>query len=618
MVAYIDVKVRTDASDVRRDLDRAAGATSSAGSRIKDSLKAIGGAMAAAFAADKIKDFVMESITAASDLNETVNKTKQVFGDSGDAILQWSKDSSNAVGMSQTAALDAAATFAVFGKSAGLTGKDLVGFSENLVSTSADFASFANTTPQDAIESIGAALRGEYEPIRKYGLIINESSVKQEALRQGLIKTTKDALEPAKRALVVNGLVQAFSKAQGIAGDFQRTSDGLANKQRIFAAQVENAKAALGQALLPVMLLAINSLMNLGRWLVTIAKFIQQNAVAFGILAVGIAAATIVIQANAIATKALILWQKAAAIATRVWAAAQALLNGVMSANTIGLLIIAIAALVAGVIYAYKHFAWFRNIVQGVMRAVTAAAQGFARGATAAFRAVANFASQVAGRIMGIIRGLLNFLLRSPVGAAILGPWRIAIGALRAFVNGGVHGVMAYFSGLISALRRILSPVANILSAPFRAAWNSIMGVWRGAVGFFQGIVNSIRRVFDIGMSGIRSVWNAIAHTINAVHISLKVPSFIPGIGGKGWEWSTSIPYLAKGGYVTSPTLAMIGEAGAEYVIPESKLAALGGTTINVYGALDADNVARQIQRLLRGRNQRAGGVTRIGREITA
>jgi hypothetical protein len=65
--------------------------------------------------------------------------------------------------------------------------------------------------------------------------------------------------------------------------------------------------------------------------------------------------------------------------------------------------------------------------------------------------------------------------------------------------------------------------------------------------------------------------------------LSFTVPGWVPGIGGKGFD-VPDIPMLAQGGIVTSPTLAMIGEAGPEAVIPLNRAGGmgLGGNTITV------------------------------------
>jgi hypothetical protein len=87
------------------------------------------------------------------------------------------------------------------------------------------------------------------EPIR-YGVLINDVALKDEALRQGLIKTTTEALTPQQRVLAAQALImQQTSAAQG---DFARTADGVANATRIAKAQFEDAAATLGTNLLPL------------------------------------------------------------------------------------------------------------------------------------------------------------------------------------------------------------------------------------------------------------------------------------------------------------------------------------------------------------------------------
>lgn len=214
-----------------------------------------------------------KAVQSASDLNETVSKTKVIFGNSSRDILAWSKTSTKALGQSQRQALDAASTFAVFGKSAGLSGKGLTGFSKELTTLSADLASFYNTDPEEAIVAIGAALRGESEPIRRFGVLLDDASLRAEAFKQGIVSSTKDALTPQQRALAAHALIMKQTKdAQG---DFARTSGGLANQQRIFNAELENAKAAIGVSLLP---LATAIMPRLTAAIPVVTGYIQQFA----------------------------------------------------------------------------------------------------------------------------------------------------------------------------------------------------------------------------------------------------------------------------------------------------------------------------------------------------
>lgn len=208
------------------------------------------GALAAVGAGAFAVKVGVDSVKAASDLNETISKSEQIFGKSAKAMIAMAETADKRFGMSKQAALDAASTFGVFGKSAGLAGKNLTKFSGDFVGLAADMASFNNTSPEEAIQAIGAGLRGESEPLRRYGILLNDATLRQEALKLGLIETTSQALTPQQKVLASQAAIWAQAGDQ--VGDFTRTSDGLANQQRILAAQLDNVKASMGQKLLPI------------------------------------------------------------------------------------------------------------------------------------------------------------------------------------------------------------------------------------------------------------------------------------------------------------------------------------------------------------------------------
>jgi hypothetical protein len=206
--------------------------------------------------------FLKDAISQASDLNETVSKTKTIFGGEAYAALdKFSNEAAAKMGLSKSAALDAASSFGIFGKAAGLTGPDLSTFSSSLVGLSGDLASFYNTDPGDAAQAIQSALRGEYESIRRYGVLLDATTLGQKAFEMGLIKTTKQALTPQQKTLAAQALI--MDKTKVAQGDFAKTSGGLANQQRILAAQFDNVKGTLGQAFLPIVLKVV-SLVNKG------------------------------------------------------------------------------------------------------------------------------------------------------------------------------------------------------------------------------------------------------------------------------------------------------------------------------------------------------------------
>ncbi|MBT56590.1 MAG: hypothetical protein CMF72_24720 [Mameliella sp.] len=211
---------------------------------------AVGAAAAAAAATYSLA-------AAASDLGETQQATNAIFGEQGaEALDRFAKRADTALGQSQQTALDAAGTFGTFGKAAGLAGGELVRFAKDNTRLATDLASFKNTSPEEAITAIGAAFRGESEPLRRYGVLLDDATLRQEALRLGLVKTTKDALTPQQKVLAAqSAIVKQTTDAQG---DFARTSAGLANQQRILAASVENTKTKIGAVFLPALTGAVS------------------------------------------------------------------------------------------------------------------------------------------------------------------------------------------------------------------------------------------------------------------------------------------------------------------------------------------------------------------------
>lgn len=251
---------------------------------VKDSekLKSVGDKMTLGVTRPLV-DVATAATKLASDLNETRSKTSVIFGEMSADIQAWADGANKNLGQTRKQALDGAADFAIFGKSAGLAGRDLTAFAESNVELAADMASFFNTSPEEAITAIGAAFRGEAEPIRKYGVLINDASLKDEALRQGLIKTTTEALTPQQRVLAAQALI--LKQTAAAQGDFARTSDGLANQTRIMRAQLEDALTTLGEKFLPIAIKSVGIVRDLLTAFEGLSPELQTAIVSFGAIA---------------------------------------------------------------------------------------------------------------------------------------------------------------------------------------------------------------------------------------------------------------------------------------------------------------------------------------------
>lgn len=191
-----------------------------------------------------------EAGKAASDLQEATSKSSVVFGEASRGIEDYAKSASK-IGLSTQEALDAAGSFGVLFTGIGKTTPEAAKMSKAMVDLAADMASFSNASPEETLLALQSGLRGENEPLRKFGVLLDDATLKQEALSLGIIKTTKDALTPAQKAQAAySAILKQTSKQQG---DVARTSDGFANTQRRVSAEFKNLETNLGQAALPLM-----------------------------------------------------------------------------------------------------------------------------------------------------------------------------------------------------------------------------------------------------------------------------------------------------------------------------------------------------------------------------
>ena len=255
--AYVDV--RPDLSNFSRELkgrveSDMGPAGTQAGKKFGSSFSAsIKGAMAgfgAAFAAVKIGDFIGDAIGGARDLEESVNKSNVVFGESAGIISAWADDAASSIGLSKQAAYDAVGTFGNMFGQMGVGSEQAASLSMGIVNLASDFASFHNADISDVIAAQSAAFRGEYDSVQRFLPLLTAATVEQRALKMTGKATTKE-LTAQDKALAVN--IMMYEGAGDAQGDFERTSDSLANQQRTLSAEWANAKTELGEGLLPMM-----------------------------------------------------------------------------------------------------------------------------------------------------------------------------------------------------------------------------------------------------------------------------------------------------------------------------------------------------------------------------
>lgn len=243
--------------DVKGFGDRAKGLAKGAGIGVA----ALGGAAVAAVAA------LRGPINAASDLAEAQSKVGALFGDQSRRLTAFASDAADNYGMSEKAALGYVGSVGAVLRAQGQSEKAAADQSLALTKLAADLGSFNNLETGDVLERLTAAQTGEYESLKALGIVINDVALKREGALKGL-KGAPSTWDANTKAMVANSIIMKSTKqAQG---DFARTSSGLANQQRILAANLDNVKTVIGQKLLPIAT-------KLTGWFITLAKGAQSG-----------------------------------------------------------------------------------------------------------------------------------------------------------------------------------------------------------------------------------------------------------------------------------------------------------------------------------------------------
>lgn len=219
------------------------------GGSAKKGLTAVSGIITAVIGSAVAKT-AMECVNLASDLQEVQNVVDVTFGESAGTINDWSRQAATAFGLSELSAKQYTGTMGAMLKSSGIADEAIVQMSTDLVGLSGDFASFFNIANDEAFAKIRSGISGETEPLKQLGINMSVANLEAYALSQGIEKSYSAMTQAEQVTLRYNYLLSVSADAQG---DFTRTSDSLANQQRITKLAIQNLGTAIGSRLVQAM-----------------------------------------------------------------------------------------------------------------------------------------------------------------------------------------------------------------------------------------------------------------------------------------------------------------------------------------------------------------------------
>ncbi len=189
-----------------------------------------------------------EGVQLASNLEQSLGAVDSVFKAHSETIQGFAQDAAHNVGLSQASYLTFATVVGAQLKNLHIPFEAVAGQTDDLITLGADLAAQFGGSTSDAVQALSSLLRGERDPIERYGVSIKQADINARLASEGLQGLTGDALRQAEIQATLAILWEQTADAQGT---FFRESDTFAHKQQVLNAELEQAQTHLGQFLLP-------------------------------------------------------------------------------------------------------------------------------------------------------------------------------------------------------------------------------------------------------------------------------------------------------------------------------------------------------------------------------
>jgi phage-related protein len=217
----------------------------------KSLLPSIGGLAVAAgglFAAAGVGGFFKDAVAGAANLEQSVGAIETVFKTSAPQMLSWADGAATAVGLTKNEYAELGTLIGTQLRNGGTAMDELAPKTNNLIGLGADLSSMFGGTTSDAVSALSSALKGERDPIERYGVSLTQAAVDAKAAELGFAKVGGTLSAEANQAATLALIMDQTSDAHG---NFGRESDTLAHKQQVLNALWQDGKTRIGGALVP-------------------------------------------------------------------------------------------------------------------------------------------------------------------------------------------------------------------------------------------------------------------------------------------------------------------------------------------------------------------------------
>jgi hypothetical protein len=526
VISTLGVKMDLDTSGFNRKMDEVGRKLDAVGTRLRD----IGTTLTTRVTAPIVGGFAL-AVNAASDLNETINKTNVVFDDAAAGVMAWSEDSATAFGLSQNEALGFASTFGNIFTAMGFTADAAADMSTGFVALGADLGSFNNVPTAEALEAIRAGLLGEYEPLRRFGIVLSDAEVKAYAMANGLVDANG---EISAQNMVLARQALIAEKSANAQGDFANTSGSLANQMKILRARLTDAAASIGQVLLPYVTRLVGFISRLIERFDGMSTRMKTVIVVVGLIAAAIGPLLLVFGFAAGALGNII------ALLPKIKMFFNVLRAGMLS--SLGPILLVVAAIAA------IYFIWTRDLF-GIKTKITKWFNVFKAPGGGLDRLKAKF-GEFKDTLGGLYRAALPKMSTGidRLRQALVALWDRVKGPLGSFVKligDGVVKAVRWAMDNLYRLQPLLDAIGAYIHAVVALVRALFAGDWSAAWDAFKNVVEAASiaalEAFRLAWDAIKGIasridWGALVS--GAAGLGYKLLGYIDDLGGILWGWA--------------------------------------------------------------------------------
>jgi hypothetical protein len=509
-----DIYARDHASSTFNRFGHSVSASNDSVGKLKLGLGSLVRGFVALGVAYKTVDFFKQSISEASDLNESLNAVSVTYGKNAAGVKKLGEQAATSMGLSNNAFNSLAVQFSAFSSTIAGKGGDVVGTLKSITGRAADFASVMNIDVSEAARLFQSGLAGETEPLRKFGIDLSAAAVQAHAYKTGIAEAGATLTENEKVQARYSLLMRSTAKTQG---DFKNTSDGLANSQRILSAEWDNMQAKVGTALLPV-------LAKLTTWgTTTLIPWLSQT---YDWLSV-----------------------KLGPVFSQVagWFSDSSAKGGELSsafANLVSAgkqLYAALYPIAVDIVQSIKrNWPEIKATIVSTLNAVAGVISSFAALATAVWhkfgRTIMSYVGNTFRNVATVIRGALQIIqgIIDVFTGVLTGDWSKAWQGVKEIFHGAATIIVGLARQLVNNIKTTLNALKAALGSAFSSAWDAakravqngiakVSSFFKGLPGKIKGWVGDLSGVlFDAGVAAIQGLIDGITSKVDELGSKLS------------------------------------------------------------------------------------------------